>query len=342
MRRYGKRCRVSSAESSSTSTPRLRWRSTFFSAWANSPSVVTRIRYPCCRNGLDAELRFEALEGLDAVPSQLDADPVGVLVPDAAAGQRRRSRAYAVALDHNDAPDSPPRQMVGGAHAHDASAHDHHVGPARHVPPSLCPLAPHPRNLTANRGEPPPKMSPLRRRGAEQCMLLSCRGVSGAISGERARAGRERDEMPPKITDVKAYPLKTRTALVRALDVPVSAGEHEYTRWPFRDLIQIVDRHEKTRDSGSTRKPGVIVAALCGGGSGPTRNSPESRSTEAQRGPRDPDRAHRSGRPAGTPSGSRSAARRVEPVEISALLHVPQHKSPARTSSSPMWSSAAG
>jgi L-alanine-DL-glutamate epimerase-like enolase superfamily enzyme len=27
--------------------------------------------------------------------------------------------------------------------------------------------------------------------------------------------------------------------VAEALDVPVSAGEHEYTRWQFRDLIQI-------------------------------------------------------------------------------------------------------
>ena len=155
---------------------------------------------------VDAELLLEALVRLDGASGQLDPDAVGVLVADAAAGQRRRAGADVVALHHHDAPGPAPRQVVGGAHAHDAGADDDDVGPARHGALPACPLALHPRNLTANRGEPPPNMSALRRRGTQPCMLLSGLGVSsrpsGAISGERARAGREEDEMTAKITDV--------------------------------------------------------------------------------------------------------------------------------------------
>jgi L-alanine-DL-glutamate epimerase-like enolase superfamily enzyme len=37
---------------------------------------------------------------------------------------------------------------------------------------------------------------------------------------------------------VAQYDYKGIAEVARALDVPVSAGEHEYTRWQFRDLIE--------------------------------------------------------------------------------------------------------
>ena len=78
--------------------------------------------------GVDAELFAEPLVGDDAVRGQLDTEPVGVLMTDAAAGQRRRAGAHGVALEHGHPPGADPRQVVGRAHAHDAGADDDDVG----------------------------------------------------------------------------------------------------------------------------------------------------------------------------------------------------------------------
>ena len=55
---------------------------------------------------IDAKLVLEALVGLDGAQGQLDADAVGVLVADAATGQRGRAGADVVALQ-DDRPDPP-------------------------------------------------------------------------------------------------------------------------------------------------------------------------------------------------------------------------------------------
>ena len=81
---------------------------------------------------IHAELGLEPLVGDDAVRRQLDAEPVGVLMTDPAAGQRRRSRADRIALEHDDSPGAKTGQMIGGAHAHDPRADDHDLRSLRH------------------------------------------------------------------------------------------------------------------------------------------------------------------------------------------------------------------
>ena len=76
---------------------------------------------------IDPELLLETLVGDDRVRGQLDAEAIGVLVTDAAAGERRRAGAHAVALEHDDAAGAESRQVIGRAHAHDAGADDRHI-----------------------------------------------------------------------------------------------------------------------------------------------------------------------------------------------------------------------
>jgi hypothetical protein len=89
-------------------------------------AVLAKIR-------IDAELGLELLVGDDAVRRELDAEPVRILMTDAAAGQRRGSRADRVALEHDDSAGAEARQMIGGAHAHDSRADDQDVGRRRHA-----------------------------------------------------------------------------------------------------------------------------------------------------------------------------------------------------------------
>ncbi len=127
--------------------------------------------------GIDAELVLEALERLDDVLGQLDPDAVRVLVADAPARERRRPRANAVALDHDDAARAAPREVIGGAHAHDSGAHDHHVRRAHHraIPPEHAVMPSPPPAIVAftlsprARPRSPPRAAPCPaspRRGA--------------------------------------------------------------------------------------------------------------------------------------------------------------------------------
>src|SRR4029077_8761221 len=77
--------------------------------------------------GIHTELRRESLVDLDGPAGQLDADAIGVLVADAAAGQRGRAGADRVALQHDDAAVFPPREAVGGGGAHDPGPDDDRV-----------------------------------------------------------------------------------------------------------------------------------------------------------------------------------------------------------------------
>ena len=81
---------------------------------------------------VDPELLLEALERHDAVRGELDAEPIGVLVTDATARERRRARAHAVALEHHHTAGAEARQVIGRAHAHDAGADDQDVCRLRH------------------------------------------------------------------------------------------------------------------------------------------------------------------------------------------------------------------
>ena len=76
---------------------------------------------------VDAELVGEALEGHDALKGELDADPVRVLVADAAARQRRRARADRLPLEDEHPAEPLPREVIRGAGAHDAGADDDNV-----------------------------------------------------------------------------------------------------------------------------------------------------------------------------------------------------------------------
>src|SRR5207247_5807705 len=75
---------------------------------------------------------------------------VRVLVADPAGRQRRRAGTHGVALEHDDAARAPPREMVGGADAHDAGADDDDVGGYFHVTSTEPERWPH--NLKRRRG----------------------------------------------------------------------------------------------------------------------------------------------------------------------------------------------
>src|SRR5437899_193271 len=81
---------------------------------------------------------------------------------NASAGQSRRARAHGVALEDDHTPDAEPRQVVRGAHAHDAGADDHDLCGVRHPAPFY--LAPVPRvaGAVAPRvtGQPSERLTP--------------------------------------------------------------------------------------------------------------------------------------------------------------------------------------
>src|SRR4030095_9976750 len=82
--------------------------------------------------GIDAELLLKTLVRHDRVRGQLDAQPVGVLGANAAARERRGAGAHSVALQDDDAACAQPRQMVGGARAHDSGADNDDLGRFSH------------------------------------------------------------------------------------------------------------------------------------------------------------------------------------------------------------------
>src|SRR5262245_20560779 len=82
---------------------------------------------------VDPELGLEVLVDLDAMPGQLDADAVGVLMTDAAAGQRGRAGADRPALEHEHPTVPTTREVVRRAGAHDAGPDDDRVRGVHHA-----------------------------------------------------------------------------------------------------------------------------------------------------------------------------------------------------------------
>src|SRR5205085_2209615 len=98
---------------------------------------------------LNPELGLEILERRQAAAGQLDPDPPGPLQADAAAGQRGRAGADAVALQHDDAPEAAAGQLVGGADSENSGPDDDRVS-SIHTSPLLPSV---PRERSTGRGD---------------------------------------------------------------------------------------------------------------------------------------------------------------------------------------------